>query len=125
MENGMMGTHRKVEILDDYVIKKARTKTSRYCNEMEATLSGTNPYLAKVIEVSSDYSYLKMERVKIPKFTKRLLYARYLKIELKGISDIHWFNIGEKNGKPVLFDYGQNFVLSRLIIRKIKYYIKF
>jgi hypothetical protein len=115
-----MGFHREVEIAEDYVIKRARNKISVYCNKTEVERSGSSEYLAKVIETSDDFKVIKMERVDIPSLRTRLRYARLLKRQLKGLSDIHWYNIGEKNGIPMLYDYGDTLVIWRILFRKLR-----
>ena len=115
-----MGFHRSIEIGEDYVIKTARNKISIYCNQLEAEKSGSSEYLALVIESSPDFKIIKMEKVEIPNIIKRLEYTRLLKKELKGFSDIHWYNVGEKDGKPILYDYGGTLVLWRVLYKRLK-----
>jgi hypothetical protein len=114
-----MGFHRSIEICENHVIKKARNRYSAYCNQLEAERSGSSKYLALVLDYSPDFSMLKMEKVEIPSIIKRLKYSKFLKSELKGIGDIHWYNIGDKNGTPMLYDYGETFIIWRLLFKKI------
>ena len=117
-----MGIHRRVEVKDGYVIKTARNRISRYCNQVEWELSGTNRYFAKCLMVFPDFRELRMERVEIPGMMTRMRYARFMRMELKGagVSDIRWYNVGKMHGHPVLYDYGGNFVLLRLLARKAR-----
>ena len=115
-----MGFHRSIEIGEDYVIKTARNRISIYCNKIEVERSGSSEYLAVVIENSPDFKTIKMEKVEIPELIKRLKYARLLKKELKGFSDIHWYNVGEKDGKPILYDYGGTLVVWRVLYNRLK-----
>ena len=115
-----IGWHRKVQVYDRIVVKTARNRVSVYCNKLEAELSGTSEYLAKVIEVSPDFRTLTMVKVDTPSFRKRLQYTKFLKKELKDISDVHWYNVGERNGKPMLYDYGGTLVTWRLLYRWLK-----
>ena len=114
------GIHRSVQINETHVTKTARNRIAIYCNKVEVSRSGTSKYLARVIEFTPDYKIIKMEKVQIPSIKKRLAHAKMLKHELKGFSDIHWYNIGEKDGMPMLYDYGDTFVLWRIVINKIK-----
>ena len=115
-----MGIHRKVQLKNSYVIKVARNRISRECNRVEWELSDTSRYFAKCPMVSPDYRELRMERVQIPGVLTRMKYAKFLRKELKGISDIHWYNVGETHGHPVLYDYGGTLIILRLIARKIR-----
>ena len=115
-----IGWHRQVRVYQKHVIKIARNKVFVHCNKLEAQLSGTSEYLAEVHGVSDDFTVLQMERVQIPPFRKRLEYTRFLKKELKGMSDVHWYNVGEKNGRPVLYDYGGTLVTWKLFYRWLK-----
>ena len=111
----MIGFHRKVTLYDSHVVKTARNRVSRYCNKIEAELSGSSPYLARVLSVSEDFSTLKMERVVIPGLMERIRISHALKKKLGRFSDLHWYNVGLKDGTPVLYDYGGTFVIFRII----------
>ncbi len=115
-----IGWHRQVSIYDDYVLKTARNKVSVHCNRTEAELSGSSPYLAKVLEVADDFTWIKMERVELPGLRDRLWGSRFLKQELPGISDVRWYNVGMKDGRPVLYDYGGTLVSWKLLYRRLR-----
>ena len=117
-----MGIHRKVELKNSHVVKIARNRISRYCNQLECELSGSSIFLAPVISHSEDFSEISMVRVSIPGIGTRMRHARFLRRELRGtrISDIRWYNVGEWSGRPVLYDYGGSLVIIRIIARKIR-----
>lgn len=104
----MFGFTRKVYISQDYVIKIARNRFGMKANikELMRFSKYGSTYLCPITD--HGFSWIRMPRVSIPPVRERMRYARTLRKALKhtGISDIHFYNIGELNGRPVLYDYG-------------------
>ena len=119
------GNTRIVELHDSYVIKIAKNKNGFKSNYKEVVLSNSLDCFAKVIEYSPDYFYIKMERVEIPSLIKRFQSAKKIRRELKNknifVSDVMWYNIGErKDGTPVIFDYGGAIISWSGFLHRIK-----
>lgn len=113
-----IGSTRRVELHDGFVIKYAKNMFGRKANRNEVKRYEflQSKYLCPIINYSPDYKWIVMVRANIPKFRTRLLYSRYLKMKLHTykIGDIHWYNVGELDGEPVLFDYGESWFSFRI-----------
>lgn len=113
----MVGSSRRVEIYTDVVIKYARKAVGIRANKREvARFEAYNSrYFCPILAYASDYHFVVMKKAQIPSLRKRLLYARYLRMMLHSyrINDIHWYNVGELNGRAVIFDYADSWFSFR------------
>ncbi len=120
----MAGSTLRVEIYDKVVIKHARNRLGIRANKREVQRyeAYNSRYLCPIIARSMDFSFVVMPRVKIPSLFKRMRYARYLRMVLHPyrINDIHWYNVGELDGKPVLYDYGDSWFSFRMWMRPVQ-----
>lgn len=104
---------------EGFVVKVARNGIGRSVNqsEVEAYQEIKSPYLCPIIAFSPDFRWITMKRVNIPGIRTRMRYARQIKHALKEyrISDIHFYNVGDIDGTPVIFDYGGMWISPRIL----------
>ena len=111
------GKSRDVYVKGKFVLKLARNRSGYSSNEDEIKYykrSSKKRLLAKIYSYNSKNRWVIMERVDIPNNEKRIKYAEKLKKMITDdmmkcgfdVDDIHKDNVGEKNGKPILLDYG-------------------
>ena len=115
----MFGSTRKVEKYEDFVVKVARNGIGRSVNqsEVEAFNEIKSPYLCPIIAYSPDFRWITMKRVEIPPLIVRMRHAKLIRRALREyrIQDIHFYNIGEINGTPVIYDYGGMWISPRIL----------
>jgi hypothetical protein len=107
------GKSRDIFIKGKYVLKLPRNKEGYISNKLEVrTYNKITPkkHLAKIYSYDKRYRWLVMERIEIPDYEKCVKHAMKLRSIYNNIQDIHVKNVGEKNGIPVLLDYGGHYL---------------